>query len=80
MLDADTVEWFKQNGGLTRENGDHFRKTLLSRGGSEDALQLFRDFAGHDPKIEPLLDKRGLTAEISDGAPPTEAKDPPGSD
>ena len=54
-------EWFKENGGLTRENGDHFRKTLLSRGGSEDALQLFRNFAGRDPKIEPLLEKRGLT-------------------
>jgi peptidyl-dipeptidase Dcp len=33
-LDADTVEWFKENGGLSRKNGDHFRKTLLSRGGT----------------------------------------------
>jgi hypothetical protein len=46
VLDADTVEWFKQHGGLTRANGDHFRDTLLSRGGSKDALQLFQDFAG----------------------------------
>ncbi|MBT5097392.1 MAG: M3 family metallopeptidase, partial [Candidatus Marinimicrobia bacterium] len=38
VLDADTVEWFKENGGLKRENGEHFRKTLLSRGGSQDAL------------------------------------------
>ncbi|MCL1633460.1 M3 family metallopeptidase [Luteimonas sp. SX5] len=62
VLDANSVEWMKQHGGLTRANGDHFRKTLLSQGGSKDALQLFRDFAGHDPKIEPLLEKRGLTA------------------
>ncbi|WP_411831881.1 M3 family metallopeptidase [Pseudoxanthomonas mexicana] len=61
VLDANSVEWFKNNGGLTRANGDHFRKTLLSRGGSEDAMKIFRDFAGHDPKIEPLLEKRGLT-------------------
>jgi peptidyl-dipeptidase Dcp len=61
VLDANSVQWFKQNGGLTRKNGDHFRQSLLSQGGSTDALQLFRNFAGHDPKIEPLLEKRGLT-------------------
>ncbi|NDE54480.1 MAG: M3 family peptidase, partial [Actinobacteria bacterium] len=44
VLDADTVEWFKENGGLTRANGDHFRKSLLSRGGSVDSMQMFRDF------------------------------------
>ena len=60
VLDADSVEWFKQNGGLTRKNGDHFRNTLLSRGGSKDALELFKDFAGRDPWIEPLLERRGL--------------------
>ena len=46
VLDADTVEWLKSHGGLTRANGDHFRETLLSRGGSEDALTLFRDLPG----------------------------------
>ena len=60
VLDADTVEWFKDNGGLTRENGDHFRQTLLSRGGAEDAMVLFRNFRGADPDIQPLLDRRGL--------------------
>ena len=70
VLDANSVEWFQNNGGLTRANGDHFRKTLLSQGGSKDALQLFQDFAGHAPKIEPLLKKRGLVAEVSDGADP----------
>jgi peptidyl-dipeptidase Dcp len=60
-LDADTVEWFKENGGLLRKNGDHFRKTLLSRGGTLDAMDLFRNFRGRDAIIEPLLDRRGLT-------------------
>ncbi|MEO7496603.1 MAG: M3 family metallopeptidase [Massilia sp.] len=59
-LDADTVEWFKENGGLLRKNGDHFRKTLLSRGGTTEALDLFRNFRGRDPVIEPLLERRGL--------------------
>ncbi len=63
VLDADTVQWIKQHGGLTRENGDHFRNTLLSRGGSKDALQLFRDFSGGDPDIQPLLERRGLVVD-----------------
>lgn len=60
VLDADSVQWFKENGGLKRENGDHFRNTLLSKGGSVDAMELFRNFRGADPSIEPLLERRGL--------------------
>ncbi|MFB9890731.1 M3 family metallopeptidase [Planobispora takensis] len=60
VLDAESVEWFKENGGLTRENGDHFRSTLLSVGGSKDVMDAFRDFRGRDPRIEPLLERRGL--------------------
>src|SRR2546421_3331795 len=60
VLDADTVEWIKEHGGLKRENGDRFRQTLLSRGGSADALSLFKNFVGRDPYIEPLLKRRGL--------------------
>jgi peptidyl-dipeptidase Dcp len=60
VLDADTVEWFKENGGMTRANGDHFRRTLLSRGGSAEAMQLFRDFRGREPDIAHLLKRRGL--------------------
>ena len=63
VLDAESVEWFKENGGLSRENGDHFRKTLLSRGGSADAMQIFRDFRGRDPEVGPLLKRRGLEAK-----------------
>ncbi len=60
VLDADTVDWFKENGGLLRKNGDHFRDTLLGRGGSIDSMQMFRNFRGRDSKIEPLLKRRGL--------------------
>jgi peptidyl-dipeptidase Dcp len=60
VLDADSVEWFKTHGGLTRANGDHFRNTLLSRGGSEEAMKLFHNFTGREPSIDPLLNRRGL--------------------
>ncbi len=60
VLDADTVDWFKENGGLLRTNGDHFRDSLLGRGGSIDSMQMFRNFRGRDSKIEPLLKRRGL--------------------
>jgi len=62
VLDADAVEWFEENGGLQRANGDHFRATLLSRGGSADHMALYREFRGRDPRVEPLLERRGLTA------------------
>jgi peptidyl-dipeptidase Dcp len=60
VLDADTVKWFKENGGLTRANGDRFRQRLLGVGGSKDPLEAYRDFAGRDADIQPLLDRRGL--------------------
>jgi peptidyl-dipeptidase Dcp len=60
VLDADTVEWFKQNGGLTRKNGDHYRATVLSRGSSGEAMDLYRSFRGANPEIKPLLERRGL--------------------
>jgi len=60
VLDADTVEWFKEHGGLRRENGQRFRERLLARGGSTDPLEAYRDFRGRDPIIEPLLQRRGL--------------------
>ncbi|MBI3286059.1 MAG: M3 family metallopeptidase [Burkholderiales bacterium] len=62
VLDADTVVWFKENGGLTRKNGDWFRQQLLSRGGSIDPMLSFRNFRGRDPLIDPLLIRRGLKA------------------
>ncbi|PWW21342.1 peptidyl-dipeptidase Dcp [Geodermatophilus normandii] len=60
VLDADTVEWFRENGGLRRENGDVFRERLLSRGGSVDPLEAFRAVRGRDADPAPLLRRRGL--------------------
>jgi peptidyl-dipeptidase Dcp len=60
VLDADTVEWFTENGGLTRANGDRFRSRLLGVGGSTDPLAAYREFRGRDADIEPLLTRRGL--------------------
>ncbi|NOT45503.1 MAG: dipeptidyl carboxypeptidase II, partial [Acidobacteria bacterium] len=60
VLDADSVEWFKANGGLTRENGDHLRRVVLSRGGSVDAMDQYRAFTGREPDVRPLLVRRGL--------------------
>ena len=66
MLDADAYEWFKENGGLTRENGDWFRKTILSRGNTADFATMYREFRGRDPRIEPMLDGRGLLGAHQD--------------
>jgi hypothetical protein len=63
VLAADTVEWLKANGGLKRANGDQLRAKMLSRGGSEDAMQLFRNLVGHEPDIKPLLERRGLVVQ-----------------
>jgi len=63
VLDDDAYYWFKENGGMTRANGDRFRKMILSRGGTEDPAAMYRAFRGRDPKVEPLLEERGLTGK-----------------
>jgi peptidyl-dipeptidase Dcp len=60
VLDADMVDWFRENGGLTRENGDRFREGLLARGGTVDPLEAFAAVRGRAPSTEPLLRRRGL--------------------
>ena len=60
VLDAETVDWFTENGGLTRTNGDRFRQELLSRGNSRDPLESFRTLRGRDAELGPLLKRRGL--------------------
>lgn len=60
VLDADTVEWFKEHGGLTRENGQRFRDFVLGVGGARDPLEAYREFRGRDAVIEPLLRRRRL--------------------
>jgi peptidyl-dipeptidase Dcp len=60
VLDAETVDWFTENGGLRRANGERFRQELLSRGNSRDPLESFRALRGRDAQLEPLLKRRGL--------------------
>jgi peptidyl-dipeptidase Dcp len=60
MLCDDAFAWFQEHGGLTRKNGDTFRKMILSRGNTEDLGKMFRDFRGADPSVEPMLENRGL--------------------
>ncbi len=61
VLAQDAFEWFKEHGGMTRANGQHLEDTVLSRGGTKDAHQLYLDFRGKEPSVEPYLEKKGLT-------------------
>ncbi|MEP3051442.1 MAG: M3 family metallopeptidase [Erythrobacter sp.] len=60
MLDKDSRKWFLDGGGLTRANGDHFRATVLSQGGTMDYFEMFETFAGRQPDVTPMLESRGL--------------------
>jgi peptidyl-dipeptidase Dcp len=60
VLDHDAYYWFKEHGGMTRENGQRFRDMVLSRGRTQDVAALYRAFRGRDPIVEPLLIERGL--------------------
>lgn len=60
VLDADTVAWFEERGGLTRESGDRFRRLVLGRGNAVEPLVAYREFRGRDADITPLLQRRGL--------------------
>jgi len=60
VIDDDAYYWFRENGGMTRANGKRFREMILSRGGTQDAAALYRAFRGRDPKVEPLIEERGL--------------------
>ncbi|NDJ57478.1 peptidyl-dipeptidase Dcp [Enterobacteriaceae bacterium 4M9] len=63
MLADDGFKWFEEQGGLSRENGERFREEILSRGNSSELSALYRNWRGHDPLIEPMLENRGLTDE-----------------
>lgn len=63
VLDHDAYYWFREHGGMTRENGQRFRDMVLSRGSTEDMAAMYRAFRGRDPSVEPLLEQRGLKPE-----------------
>jgi peptidyl-dipeptidase Dcp len=60
MLDDDAYQWFEDNGGLTRANGDRFRKMVLSRGNTEDLAKAYAAWRGSEPSTTPMLKDRGL--------------------
>lgn len=60
VLDSDAYQAFVENGIFDRATGESLRKNIISRGGSDDPMTLYRNFRGADPSIEPLLTKRGL--------------------
>ena len=62
MLADDGYQWFVEQGGLTRENGQKFREAILSRGNSTDLTELYRQWSGREPRMEPMLEHRGLSA------------------
>jgi peptidyl-dipeptidase Dcp len=63
MLDDAAYQWFEDNGGMTRANGDRFRQMVLSRGNTEDLGQMYKAWLGKEPGIEPMLKERGLLEE-----------------
>jgi peptidyl-dipeptidase Dcp len=63
MLDDAAYQWFEDHGGMTRANGDRFRKMVLSRGNTEDLEQMYETWLGAKPTIEPMLKFRGLEDE-----------------
>ena len=60
VLNADTWKWITDNGGMTRENGDRFRKYILSVGNSVDLNKAYKEFTGRTPEIKPLLQNKGF--------------------
>jgi len=63
MLDHDAFQWFEDHGGLTRVNGDRFRKMILSRGNTEDLEKMYDAWRGASPSVEPMMKFRGLVPE-----------------
>lgn len=64
VLDHDAFYWFREHGGLNRENGKRFRDMILSQGSTQEMASLYRAFRGRDPSVEPLLEQRGLKESV----------------
>jgi peptidyl-dipeptidase Dcp len=62
MLDDDAYQWFDDNGGLTRANGDRFRRMVLSRGNTEELGALYLAWRGKPPTVDAMMKYRGLIA------------------
>jgi peptidyl-dipeptidase Dcp len=62
MLDDDAFQWFEDHGGLTRANGDRFRRMVLSRGNTQDLAAMYVAWRGRPPTIDAMMKYRGLGA------------------
>src|SRR5699024_70564 len=60
VLAADAFAYMQEEGGLKRENGDRLRKYILSKGGSDEAMDLYKEYRGQEPDVVHLLERRGL--------------------
>jgi peptidyl-dipeptidase Dcp len=60
MLDDDAYHWFEDHGGLTRANGDRFRKMVLSKGNTQELGKMYAAWLGAEPGTGPMLKDRGL--------------------
>jgi peptidyl-dipeptidase Dcp len=63
VLDNDAFEAFREKGIFDRETANSYRKNILEKNGTMDAMQMFVNFRGREPVIEPLLKNRGLVPE-----------------
>lgn len=71
MLDHDSRSWFRDNGGLSRGAGQHYRDTVLSRGGTMDYFEMYNNFAGRKPDVKYMLEALGLTGEGDTASAPS---------
>jgi peptidyl-dipeptidase Dcp len=78
VLAHDAYQWFVENGGMTRANGDKFREMILSRGHTQEMAPMYRAFRGREPSVEPLLEIRGLKEAAKAKGPPGKAAAPKG--
>ena len=65
VIDDDAFAWFRENGGMTRKNGQRFRDMILAHAGTQDSAAMYRAFRGRDAMVEPLLEERGLKTQTS---------------
>jgi peptidyl-dipeptidase Dcp len=61
MLDDDAYQWFDDHGGLSRANGDRFRRMILSRGNTQDLAAMYLAWRGKAPSIDAMMKYRELT-------------------
>ena len=64
VLDADAFAYFKEQGIFNREVAAKFKDNVLSKGGTENPMELYKRFRGSEPKIEPLLERAGLIKKV----------------